>query len=498
MSVPVARRSDEDADYGKLLDLYAVDVEMFRENRLRVAAKVREEAPPGSVIVLQGGESTTLYSSDSEPLFRQESNFAYLFGVKEPDVFGAIHVDTGKSVLFFPKLPERYAIAMGEIRNTESFKAEYGVDEVHFLPDMLNYLLDMDPKVMYVGHGLNADSGKYMEVPKFEGIEQFRVDNGLLYNVLVECRVIKTERELALLRHINKISSQAHCWTMNQAQPGMREFQLESLFQHWGYFRGGCRHQSYTNICACGSSGSILHYGHAGAPNDEVVEDGDMALLDMGAEYKEYSSDITCSFPVNGKFTDDQKLIYETVLASQFAVMRAMKPGVSYIDMHTLSYRVILENLKKGGLLRGEVEDMMKANLGATFMPHGLGHFMGVDTHDVGGRPKGHQVQTRDGYKSLRNCRVLEVGQVLTVEPGVYFNDFAIESALANPNQACFFNTEMLARFRGFGGCRLEDDVIVTETGIENMTHCPRTVADVEDVMAGRKDATSKFTTYMD
>jgi len=191
-------------------------------------------------------------------------------------------------------------------------------------------------------------------------------------------------------------------------------------------------------------------------------------------------------------------MVYEAVLASQFAVMRAMKPGVSYIDMHALSYRVILEKLTEGGLLTGDVDDMMSANLGAVFMPHGLGHFMGLDTHDVGGRPKGHQKQTLDGFKSLRCCVELEPNMVLTVEPGVYFNDFALDRALANPQQACFINTEVLKRFRGFGGVRLEDDVLVTEDGIENFTRCPRTVEEVEAVMAGAMDHTAKFTTYAD
>ena len=176
--------------------------------------------------------------------------------------------------------------------------------------------------------------------------------------------------------------------------------------------------------------------------------------------------------------------------------MKSMRPGVSWIDMHTLSYKIICERLKAGGLLVGNIDDMMAANIGAVFMPHGLGHFMGLDTHDVGGRPPGHPIQTREGYKSLRCCVSLEAGMVITVEPGIYFNDFSLDRALQCSEQSIFINKEMLERFRGFGGVRLEDDVVITNTGIMNLTHCPRTVQDVEDVIAGKLNFKSQFTTF--
>jgi Xaa-Pro dipeptidase len=266
----------------------------------------------------------------------------------------------------------------------------------------------------------------------------------------------------------------------------MHEFQLESLFQHWSYFRNGCRNCSYTSICGAGPNGAVLHYGHAGAPNDGVIRDGQMMLLDMGAEYHCYTSDITCSFPANGVFTPDQTIVFNAVQQAQFAVMDALKPGVNYIDMHELSYRVILTHLAAGGILKGDVEEMMKANMGAVFMPHGLGHFLGLDTHDVGGKPEGYTVQSADGFKSLRCCRTMEAGMVLTVEPGCYFNDYTLTAALADPVQSAFIDTAVLSRFRGFGGVRLEDCIIITPTGCENMTQCPRTVEDIEAVMAGQ------------
>lgn len=498
-SVPVAggpSTGSESSKLGDVLNVFDVDAGMFAEHRAKLVARCAGAVAPGSVALLQGGVSPTRYESDHEPVFRQESNFAYLFGVKEPDVFGVVELDTGKSTLFFPELPEAYAIVMGAIRTADSFKAEYQVDEVKFAPHLLEHLSALQPSVLYTTRGFNADSGRYAREASFAGMEAFRVDNGVLYDALVDCRVVKTAKEVQLLKHINKVSSEAHCWVMHLAQPGMREFQLESLFQHWGYFRGGCRHQSYTSICGCGGNGSVLHYGHAGAPNDGVVAEGDMCLLDMGAEFRCYASDITCSFPVSGAFSADQRMVYEAVLAAQWGVMRAMRPGVSWIDMHELSYRIICSRLAAAGLLVGDVDDMMAVNLGAVFMPHGLGHFMGLDTHDVGGRPKGHAVQTRDGYRSLRCCLPLRAGMVITVEPGVYFNDFSLDKALADPDQARFIDAVVLERFRGFGGVRIEDDVLVTDDGIDNFTVCPRTVDDVEAVMNGTKDANSAFATY--
>ena len=164
-----------------------------------------------------------------------------------------------------------------------------------------------------------------------------------------------------------------------------------------------------------------------------------------------------------------------------------MKPGVKWVDMHALSYKLMLGVLKQGGLVVGEIDEMMAANLGSVFMPHGLGHFMGKDTHDVGGYLEGMPERPKlDGFKGLRTAAILEAGMVITVEPGCYFIDFILDKALANPEQAKFINAEMLARLRGFGGVRLEDDVIVTATGIENMTWAPRTLQDVEAVCQGK------------
>jgi len=288
------------------------------------------------------------------------------------------------------------------------------------------------------------------------------------------------------LKYVAMVSSEGHKRVMRSARVGMKEYQLESVFCHHCYHDGGCRHMAYTCICATGTNSSILHYGHAAAPNNRTLQDGDMCLFDMGAQYYCYSADITCSFPLNGKFTADQKIVYNAVLKAQRAVEAAMKPGVSWPSMHRLAERCIIEDLIAGGLLHnGTADEMMAAHIGSVFMPHGLGHLLGLDTHDVGGYPVGGVKRSEEpGIRKLRTGRVLEEGMYITVEPGCYFIDVLLDTALANPAQSKFINQTVLQRFRKFGGVRLEDDVMVTKDGAEVYNHVPRTVEEVETWMS--------------
>lgn len=258
---------------------------------------------------------------------------------------------------------------------------------------------------------------------------------------------------------------------------------------------------SYSCICACGPNANILHYGHGGRPNNgRLLKSSDIALLDMGAEYHCYASDITCSFPVSGTFTEDQRSIYESVLNAQKSVLSELRPGVSWVDMHRVAESEILKGLIKCDVLLADdgsgndssnnidsvIQTMLDVDLGAIFMPHGMGHLIGLDTHDVGGYAKGtpHR-STRPGLRKLRTARVIAEDMVLTVEPGCYFIDPLLNMALSNERQRKFINVDRLRDFRGFGGVRLEDDVWVTADGCENLTLCPRATEEVLDVMNG-------------
>uniref|UniRef100_A0A8C6PV97 Xaa-Pro dipeptidase n=1 Tax=Nothobranchius furzeri TaxID=105023 RepID=A0A8C6PV97_NOTFU len=445
-------------------DTLRVSAALFAENRRRLCQELRakEGLVSKSVVVLQGGEQTQRYCTDTDVLFRQESFFHWAFGVTEPDCYGAIDVDSGKCILFVPKLPESYATWMGDHSIVNSFV--FPVSDVTLC--------------CCLQRGQNTDSGSISREASFEGISR-------LFLLLSVCsRVTKTDMELEVLRYTNRVSSEAHKMIMKHVKPGQKEYEMESLFQHYCYTKGGMRHTSYTCICGTGNNSSVLHYGHAGAPNDKSIQDGDMCLFDMGGEYYCYSSDITCSFPANGKFTPDQKAVYEAVLKSSRTVLAAIRPGVKWSDMHRLADKVHLEELVTIGILHGNVDDMLKVHLGSVFMPHGLGHLLGIDVHDVGGYPEGVERVNEPGLRSLRMGRLVQERMVLTVEPGIYFINHLLDQALADPAQNCFINNQVLARFRGFGGVRIEDDIAVTADGVELLTCVPRTVEEIEAFMA--------------
>lgn len=387
---------------------------LHKQNRDRLLERLEKVNAKG-VVLFEGAKSETRHDTDHEPIFRQEAYFHWAFGVKEPDFYGLIDISSKKSYLFIPKLPEEYAVWMGKIQPPEFYRNLYAVDNAFYIEDLVEVIKKCNNQTIHVIHGKDTDSGSFFKKPHFKGIEAFQIEESILFREIVECRVIKTEEELNLLRYVNQVSCKAHIEVMKRVHPGMSEYQAEAIFRYHAYHDGGARHCSYTCICGSGPNGAILHYGHAAAPNDRLIQNGDMLLFDMGAEYHCYASDITRSYPVNGKFTPEQRQIYESVLASQNAVMNAMRPGVSWVDMHRLANRVICEELKKHGFLKGDVDEMQKHHIGSLFMPHGLGHFMGINTHDVGGYPEGILRIDEPGLKSLRSGRILQEGMVITV-----------------------------------------------------------------------------------
>uniref|UniRef100_G1TCW5 Xaa-Pro dipeptidase n=1 Tax=Oryctolagus cuniculus TaxID=9986 RepID=G1TCW5_RABIT len=439
-----------------VLGTLKVPLALFALNRRRLCERLRKNTAvqAGSVVVLQGGEETQRYCTDTGLLFRQESFFHWAFGVTEPGCYGIIDVDSGKSTLFVPRLPASHATWMGKIHSKEHFKEKYSVDDVQYSDEIASILTSRNPSVLLTLRGVNTDSGSVCREASFEGISN---------------RVFKTDMELEVLRYTNRISSEAHREVMKAVKVGMKEYEMESLFEHYCYSRGGMRHSSYTCICGSGENSAVLHYGHAGAPNDRTIQDGDMCLFDMGGEYYCFASDITCSFPANGKFTPDQKAVYEAVLRSCRAVMSAMKPGEG---------RGWGQEGRRAD--REHLEDLASLQL-----------WVGSSSRVLS--PQGVERIDEPGLRSLRTARHLAPGMVLTVEPGIYFIDHLLDEALADPARACFFNREVLQRFRGFGGVRIEEDVAVTDTGMELLTCVPRTVEEIEACMSGSDKAFTPF-----
>lgn len=472
-------------------DNYRVPLTLFSENRNKLRSQL---VSASAIVVLQGGPSPIRFDTDHEPIFRQESYFWWLTGVKEPDC--VLILTAQQTILLVPDLPPDYATVMGHIPSCDEWKSHYGVDHVtytHELESFLERLVEetLNAKILVMS-GKNSDSGNTYEMaPTFTKDSLIAlVDDTTLFPILAECRVIKSQAELELLEHVTQVTSFAHAYVMRNMKPGMWEFQGESLFRHYSYYNYGSRLQSYTSICGCGPNAAILHYGHAGEPNARQLESDDICLFDMGAEYQCYASDVTCSFPASGVFSDKDKPIYQAVLNAQKAVYEMARPGVSWVDCHKEAEAVIIKALVKLGIVElweKTIEELVEMRLGAVFMPHGLGHFIGIDTHDVGGYLPGHPERImQPGLKKLRTARVLKPNMVLTVEPGCYFIDHLLDEALEDPKLSPHLRATKLQEYRGYGGIRLEDVVVITsQEGCINFTLCPRTMSEVEHVMAG-------------
>eukprot|EP00933_Yihiella_yeosuensis_P077813 TRINITY_DN8870_c1_g1_i4.p1 TRINITY_DN8870_c1_g1~~TRINITY_DN8870_c1_g1_i4.p1 ORF type:complete len:305 (+),score=54.18 TRINITY_DN8870_c1_g1_i4:66-980(+) len=288
------------------------------------------------------------------------------------------------------------------------------------------------------------------------------------------------------MQFVNDVSSAAHIEVMRSSRAFQREHLAEATFKYQASLRG-CFRVGYNCICGSGRRNAILHYGHPAEPNSERVQANTVRLHDMGAEYHGYSADITCTFPVSGRFTELQRVVYNAVWDCVIEVEKSLKPGVVYKDMHRLAQRTMLDRMTTAGLFKGNVDEMMKAQLSFHFMPHGLGHQLGLDVHDVGGYEPGKFRKDDPLIKENLRCgRTLKENMVITVEPGFYFIDYLIEEALADPIKAAFINKDRLHEFwRDVGGVRIEDDVVITSDGCRVLSCVPRTVEEVEAVIAG-------------
>ncbi|KAL8439917.1 hypothetical protein Efla_004842 [Eimeria flavescens] len=491
----------------KLLRDYLTSPDVQRERLEQVrrqfllAAKEKDLTSEGAAVFLEGGTSDEwmLYSSDcNKAPFRQEAFFQYLIGVNEPDVLAALLLCSGELLLFIPRLSPDALRFMGPPRGPEFYGSRYSatdVIEIGEVKEIEGELKRRGVRTLHVLRGVNSDSGRPVHPPKaLSSFSAFTIDDSSLYEILTNCRVHKTQLEVEHLAAACLCSSQGHCFVARHMRPKMVEGQGEALFKAYVGFAGGARHVAYDCICCAGVNASILHYGHAGRPNDATVADGDLLLYDMGGDFGGYATDITCTFPVNGTFTETQRAIYAAVLDAQKSVIESMRPGVRWTDMHRLAERlvfcrvheVILASIwfaQKLGLVVGSLEECEAAGLGAVFMPHGLGHFLGMDTHDVGGFTSCFPPSTLPGLKYLRTTRVLQKGMFITVEPGCYFVDHLLSQAAANPFHAHLLDFKVIDKYRGIGGVRLEDDVLVTEDGVLNFTIVPRNVEDVEELV---------------
>jgi Xaa-Pro aminopeptidase len=423
-------------------------------------AEFMRRMQPHSVAIIPAARETTR-SNDTHYRFRQDSDFFYLTGFEEPDAIAVIKPgDTNEYVLFVrPRDPER-EIWDGRRAGVEGAKSEFGANEsfpVEEFDGKLREILDGAEVLYYrLGNQPDLDAKIIREISLMRGWNrkpvhppQTIVDSAAIIH---ELRVIKSPDELEIMQTAADIAAEAHCEAMKTVRAGMQEYEVEALIEQI-FRRRGAAAPAYTSIVGAGANATVLHYIN----NDGELRDGELLLIDAGAEYKGYASDITRTFPINGRYSKPQREIYELVLKAQMACVEMVRPGTTHDQLKQHSIEVLTEGMVELGLLQGEPEELIKEKKYEKFYMHGLGHMLGIDVHDVG------------RYYYGKDSRALEPGVVMTVEPGLYIS----------PD-----TKDVPEQYLGIG-VRIEDDVLCTNNGPRVLTNkVPKQVEEIEALMA--------------
>jgi Xaa-Pro aminopeptidase len=399
---------------------------------------------------------------DAHYPYRFDSYFYYLTGFREPEAVLVVIAGTEKTparhILFCREKDKEREIWDGFRYGPEAAKEVFGFDETYpvaQLDELLPKLLT-DQLAVYTALGL--DSAWDQRIVGWINRVREQARTGVAAPseihdcraILDEMRLIKGTDELQIMQRAADISTQAHQRAMQTTRPGMREYEIEAELLHT-FYRHGAQAPAYTSIVAGGANACVLHY----VENNAELKSGDLILIDAGCELNGYASDITRTFPVNGKFTAVQKDVYQLVLAAQAAAIAQVKPGNSWNDPHQAALHILAQGFIDLGLCQGSVDAVLESEDYKRFYMHRTGHWLGMDVHDAG------------EYKQQGEWRLLQPGMVLTVEPGCY-----IRPAENVPEH--FWNI----------GIRIEDDVIVTQTGHELLTDAaPKAIADIEELM---------------
>ncbi|KAJ1955444.1 hypothetical protein EC988_001880 [Linderina pennispora] len=423
------------------------------------------------VIFVRGGETIVHPDSDTEYEFHQDSNFYYLSGVRSPGFSAAYDIGANKAILFAYYVDADEAVWIGVPPTLEELRTSHGFDEAYYAKDIESVLTALKPSTIYtLPHHSTAQLGALAS----------QVESESLLEAVHEARVFKDDYEVDVMRRANKISGDAHVTLMKEARVGVTEAQLHGRFIGLTISQG-CLYEAYGGIVARGRNAAILHY----TKNNQVLDSADdMVLVDCGGQLEDYASDITRTWPVGAKFTPECRAIYEIVLDMQKQVIAACGPHKQWEDMHALSNQVAAQGLLKLGILKGDLAEIAKHHVVGYFMPHGIGHLIGIDTHDVAGYPKGVERINAPGLRYLRARREMLPQMAFTVEPGLYFVDDILATAKANPEVAQFIDFDVVAKYRKVGGVRIEDNIVITESGNTNLTDCPKEVDEIEAIRA--------------
>lgn len=436
---------------------------MTQQEFLRRRQALLAKMVPGSAALIFSAPEATR-NADSEYPYRQSSDFWYFTGFNEPEaVLVLIKSDESHnhSVLFNRVRDKSAEIWFGRRLGQDAAPQKLGVDRAlafSEIGEQLHLLLNgLDVVYHAQGEYEYADNIVFAALDKLRrGSRQNLAAPATLTDwrpTVHELRLFKSEEEIAVMRRAGEISALAHTRAMQACRPGMFEYQLEGEIHH-EFTRHGARYPSYTTIVGGGENGCILHY----TENESELRDGDLVLIDAGCEYQSYAGDITRTFPVNGKFSPAQREIYDIVLESLETSLKLYRPGTSMQEVTTEVVRIMVKGLVKLGILKGDVDHLIANNAHRAFFMHGLSHWLGLDVHDV-------------GSYGVDKSRVLEPGMVITVEPGLYIAPDA----------------DVPAQYRGIG-IRIEDDIVITKDGNENLTaSVVKSADDIEALMAAAR-----------
>jgi Xaa-Pro aminopeptidase len=425
--------------------------------------------------------------ADNPYHFKQDSSFLYYFGLDQAGLAGVIDADSGEEIVFGhePTLDE--IVWMGPLPTLASECDLVGVtrsEEPEQLGDMLRAAGDAGRTIHFLPQYRAWNRIKLARLLGIPGLStDDHVSRPLLEGVVAQ-RLYKTDEEVAEIEIAIDISYDMHTLAMHMVQPGMVEREVAGAVEGVVLSRGGLT--SFPIIFSV--RGEVLHnHGY-----DNVMKAGQLAVHDSGATSPMgYASDITRTMPVSGRFDTRQREIYEIVLGALTTSTAAMKPGISFRDVHFVACREIASGLKALGIMKGDVDEAVAAGAHAICMPHGLGHMMGLDVHDMEGLDenlvgygKDFERSKQFGTANLRTARMLEPGFVLTVEPGCYFIPQLIDRWRADGTNAEFLDFDRLDTYKGFGGVRIEDDVLVTSDGHRVLGRpIPKTADRVEEEM---------------
>lgn len=430
-----------------------------------------------------GNQEAPMNYTDNTYRFRQDSHFLYFFGIQLPHLRASIDLASGKTTLYGNDFTLDDIIWMGPQPSLAALAEKVGIDQIKPLDDFekeihacqfIHYL----PPYRY-DNVLNIS--KLLQIHPDKVKEGASVD---LIRAVVALRSIKTEEELEQMADAVTISGKMHQAVMRAIRPG--KFEYEMVAQLLAAAAENQAELAYPAIFSI--HGQTLHNHYHG----HVMQSGRLALNDSGAENPMgYAGDITRTMPVDGRFTTKQKEIYEIVLQMEMQVIEMLRAGIFYKDMHLAANRIMLEGLTNLGLVRGDIETMVQEGVGGLFMPHGLGHMIGLDVHDMedlGEQYVGYtpdlQRSTQLGLKSLRLAKKLEVGNVLTVEPGIYFIPELIQKWKEDKRFMGNVDYNALESYMDFGGIRIEDNVVIeADKAVVLGEYIPKQVAEIEEIM---------------